>query len=151
MLGAAHAFERIALLAPCDLCLRQREIYWAAVAMIVTGLILWRLRPGQRFLIALSVLVGMVFVTGAVVAFYHAGVEQKWWQGPMGCSGGAPADPLEIDLSKLNTPMATASCSEIPWSLFSLSMAGWNALISAGLAVMSFIAARATYIQGRAL
>ena len=33
MLGAAHAFETFALLLPCPLCLRQREVYWAVVAI----------------------------------------------------------------------------------------------------------------------
>jgi len=39
MLGAAHAFERFGGLAPCNLCLKQREAYWAAVAVaaIATG------------------------------------------------------------------------------------------------------------------
>ena len=36
MLATAHAFERFAYLAPCQLCLRQREVYWAAVAMAAT-------------------------------------------------------------------------------------------------------------------
>jgi len=151
MLGGAHAFEQFAKLLPCELCLRQREVYWAAVAMAITGLVLWQLRPARRFLVALNVLIGMVFVTGAIVAFYHAGVELKWWQGPAGCSGGAPVDPSSIDLSKLNTPMATGSCSDIPWSMLGISMAGWNGLISAGLACLSFYAARITQIQGREL
>jgi disulfide bond formation protein DsbB len=29
MLGAAHVFENVFNFAPCPLCLRQREIYWA--------------------------------------------------------------------------------------------------------------------------
>ena len=33
MLGAAHAFERFAGLPPCNLCLRQREVFWAAVVI----------------------------------------------------------------------------------------------------------------------
>ena len=151
MLGGAHAFEQFGKLLPCELCLRQRDVYWAAIAMILTGLTLSQLRPGRRFLTALNVLIGMVFVTSAVVAFYHAGVELKWWQGPTGCSGGAPIDPLSIDLSKLDKPMATGSCAEVPWSFLGISMAGWNGLISVGLATASFIAARVTQVHGRSL
>lgn len=149
MLGGAHAFEQFAKLLPCELCLRQREVYWAAIAMAVTGLVLWKLRPGRRFLVALNVLLGMVFLTGATVAFYHAGVELKWWTGPTGCSGGGAIDISDIDLSNLNKPMATGNCGEVAWSMLGISMAGWNGLISAALALISFIAARATQLQGR--
>ena len=146
MLGAAHAFETFGNMFPCELCLRQREVYWAAVSMIATGLILSRLRTGRRFMVALNVLIGMVFITSAIVAAYHVAVEFGWIQS--GCSG-KPIDPSEIDLSNLNKPMAVGNCGEVPWSMLGISMAGWNALISIGLAVTSFYAARLTQIQGR--
>ena len=153
MLGGAHAFERIGMMAPCPLCLRQREVYWAAIAMAVTGLALWRMRPSDQFITALNVLMGMVFITGAVVAFYHAGVELKFWEGPAGCSATPSSNSVvETDLlSALGKPMATGNCGEVPWSLLGISMAGWNGLISAGLAIMSFAAARATVIYRRTL
>ena len=37
MLGAAHAFERFGGLEPCNLCLKQREVYWGAVVVAVLG------------------------------------------------------------------------------------------------------------------
>ncbi|MEL6324176.1 MAG: disulfide bond formation protein B, partial [Pseudomonadota bacterium] len=36
------------------------------------------------------------------------------------------------------------SCTEAPWRMFGLSMAGYNTVVSAGLALISFIAASAT-------
>ena len=33
MLAAAHGFEIFAKLYPCPLCLRQREVYWALIAI----------------------------------------------------------------------------------------------------------------------
>ena len=150
MLASAHAFEIFGKMAPCPLCLRQREIYWAAIAMAVTGLVLWRLKPGRRFLVALNVLLGMVFVTGAVVAAYHAGVEWKWWEGPAGCSGNFGGDLMNIDLNDaLGKRLATVSCVDAPWRMLGLSMAGWNALASAGLAALSFGAAAITLRRGR--
>ncbi|MEM8616730.1 MAG: disulfide bond formation protein B, partial [Pseudomonadota bacterium] len=72
MLGAAHAFERFALMLPCPLCLRQREVYWAVFAMTLTALVLWRMRQNPRFIVAFNVMLGLVFLTGAIVAGYHA-------------------------------------------------------------------------------
>lgn len=141
MLLAAHAFERFALLAPCPLCLRQREVYWALIAVAVTGLVLARLRQTPRFMMALNVLIGLVFIVGAVVAVYHAGVEWRWWPAPDGCAAAAPGDILNASLDNLNERQATASCLDAPWVMLGLSMAGWNALASIALAALSLAAA----------
>lgn len=150
LLLAAHAFEIFGKMAPCTLCLRQRDVYWAAMAMAATGLIFWQRRPAGRYLIALNIMLGLVFLTGTIVAAYHSGVEWGWWAGPSACSGGGNADIGEIDLSAaLSGRIATVSCSEAPWRLFGLSMAGYNTIASAILAALSFAAARVTFATAR--
>lgn len=141
MLAAAHAFERFAFMAPCPLCLRQREVYWAIATMAATGLVLWRVRQNPRFLMALNVMLGLVFLTGLVVAFFHAGVEWRWWPAPDGCTSEAIGDITNIDLSNLDERQAVASCLDAPWVFLGLSMAGWNALVSLILMAVSFRAA----------
>ena len=141
MLGAAHAFETYALLLPCPLCLRQREIYWAVVAMTVTALALWQVRQNPRFILAFNIMLGLVFLTGAVVAAYHAGVEYKFWPAPSGCTASV-VDMSSIDLSNLNQRQGAPSCTDDPWKgRYGLSMAGWNAVISLALSAISFRAA----------
>ena len=146
MLAASHAFETFGKLYPCPLCLRQREVYWALIAMTLTGLVLWRIRPTRRFLIALNVLIGLVFGVGVVVAFYHSGVEWHIFPPPAGCAGEGPIDIM--DMGSIDRPMTVPSCTDAPFYILGLSMAGWNGVISAVLAVLSFIAAGATY-RGR--
>ena len=143
MLAGAHAFEAIGKMAPCPLCLRQRDVYWAAIAMAVTGLVLWQRQPATRKIVALNVMLGLVFLTGAVVAGYHAGVEWLWWAGPTTCSGSGVGSITTMDLgAALDGRIATVSCTEAAWRMFGISMAGYNAVISAGLAGLSFLAAR---------
>lgn len=141
MIAVAHAFEQFGNLPPCPLCLRQREVYWALIFMAGTGLLLWKLRPTRRFLVALNVLVGLVFVTGAVVAAYHAGVEWKFFPPPNGCSAGPPV----TDIGDLSNPIVIASCTDAPFYILGLSMAGWNVVAQMGLAALSFIAAARTF------
>ncbi len=149
MLAAAHAFETFAFLAPCPLCLRQREVYWAIVAMTVTALILWQIRQNPRFIMAFNIMLGLVFLTGAVVAAYHAGVEYKFWPAPSGCLAEV-VDMDAIDLSNLNQRQAAPSCTEDPWQgRYLLSMAGWNAIVSLALAAISFRAAWITFPKPR--
>ena len=151
MLAAAHVFENVFNFAPCPLCLRQREIYWAVVAMTVTALVLWQIRQNPRFVLAFNIMLGLVFLTGAVVAGYHAGVEYGLWPPPTGCLGEA-FDMATFDPNRLNEPQAVASCLDDPWKgQYGLSMAGWNAIISLALAAASFRAAGISLPKPRTL
>ena len=145
LLGAAHAFEEFMGLAPCNLCLKQREVYWGAVA-IAGAATLWHLfSRGSRGTPRIAAfLLGAVFFTGFVTALFHAGGEARWWALPAVCSGGG-----DIDLESL-TSLALGSgpiervamCDAVTWRFLGLSMAGWNTLILAGLTVFSLLAAK---------
>jgi len=147
MLGAAHAFENFAYLAPCPLCLRQREVYWAIAAMTVTALLLWQIRQNPRFILAFNVMLGLVFLTGAIVAAYHAGVEYKFWPAPSGCIASEAIDIMAIDLGNIDERQKVASCDTAPGIMPLLSMAGWNAVISLVFSAISFRAAGITFAR----
>ena len=142
MLASAHAFERLAYFLPCQLCLRQREVYWAAATMAVTGLALWNFRQNRRFLVAFNVMLALVFLTGAVVAIYHSGVEWGWWEGPADCTVGAPTSSYEGGnlLDQLNA-VIPPSCTQAAGRFLGLSFAGWNVLASALWAAIALRAA----------
>lgn len=138
MLAGAHAFEIFGRFLPCPLCLRQREVYWAAIAVAAGGLVLQRFWWNDRAVITLNIILCLVFLIGAVVAGFHTGVEWNWWDGPADCSGGVggplPSSMGEIDFDR---KFSTVSCSDAAWRMFGISMAGYNTLISVGLAAMS--------------
>ena len=140
LLGAAHWFESQGL-APCALCLKQREVLWAVVAVAAPAVV-WTFisrakgtpRLAAFFLFAL-------FATAAIVATFHAGGEQDWWALPATCMGvTGPIDTTDL-LTQLQTPQDMPSCGDIAWSWLGLSMAAWNAILSAILAGVSLIAA----------
>lgn len=145
MLGAAHAFERFGGLAPCNLCLKQREVYWGAVAVAVlaTG---WTLvSRGRRGTPRIaSFLLAAIFATGAVTAVFHMGGEYKWWSLPATCVSGGDVDLESLTALALGTGpgQRVATCDAVAWSWLGISMAGWNAAISAALAVFSLLAAK---------
>jgi disulfide bond formation protein DsbB len=143
MLAIAHAFETFGHLAPCTLCLRQREVYWIAGGMALVFMVLVRLPGGPRLRQATCWLLALAFVTGMGVASYHAGAEWKFWPGPSTCASGGAS---HVDASALSNLMAGAkikppACDKAAWVFLGLSMAGWNALISLGLTVLSVLAA----------
>ncbi len=114
--------------APCPLCLTQRLPWLAAIALGLGAWACWRRAPGlARLLLAAA---GLGLLAGAVTGAYHAGVEWRWWPGPSSCTGTAA---LPTDLDALKQALLAAQpvrCDEIPWSLFGLSMAGYNSLLS---------------------
>lgn len=137
MLAAAHAFERFALLAPCPLCLRQREVYWAAIALALIGYAVIRFTRSARLNMTVNVLLSLVFLTGMVIAAYHAGVEWGVFEAPAECSAvdtDVPLSATDVDLDKA---YAVPSCAEAAWRMFGISMAGYNAVLSLGLAIVS--------------
>jgi disulfide bond formation protein DsbB len=143
MLAAAHAFETFGGYAPCGLCLKQREVYWAALAVAAIGYVLVRLKRFPANVLAL--LLAAIFATGMVVAAYHAGVEWKWWPGPTSCSGGGGSGlAVTGDLSALleGKRVRPPACDEAAWRMFGISMAGYNALISLALAALGLAFAR---------
>lgn len=136
-LGSAHAFESFGGYLPCALCLRQREVYWGALALAAAGFVLVRMKrlsPG-----VLVALLGAVFATGLIVSAFHAGVEWKWWPGPATCSGPL-GGPVTGDLSDLlaGKKLRPPGCDEAAWRMFGISMAGYNVVLSAALTAASF-------------
>ncbi len=146
MVGAAHAFERFGGLSACNLCLKQREVYWGAVAIALVATawtVLSRASRGTPRIAAF--LLFCVFLTGAITAGFHMGGELKWWELPAACSAGGDSADLE-SLTALvlgNTTFERPPmCDAVTWSFLGLSMAGWNMVISAALAIFSLLAAK---------
>lgn len=144
MLAIAHGFEKIGGLAPCYLCLKQREVYWAALWVALAAMLLVRTRFGANLRRPANALLGVIFLVGVAVAVYHAGAEWGWWPGPTVCAGGGSAVSA-ADMAAVmrgEDRIAPPSCDKALWVFLGLSMAGWNALISLKLAVLSFVATR---------
>ncbi len=143
MLAIAHGFETFGHLAPCTLCLKQREAYWVAGTVALVGMVLIRLAPRKPWPVLVDLVLALIFLAGCGVAVYHAGAEWKFWPGPTTCATGGARPSAEAMAALLNGATVKApACDKAAWVFLGLSMAGWNALISAKLAILSLIAAR---------
>jgi disulfide bond formation protein DsbB len=68
-------------------------------------------------------------------------VEWKFWPGPTACAGGSGGVSVADMQALLSGARVRApACDQAPWIFAGLSMAGWNALISLGLAALSLAA-----------
>jgi disulfide bond formation protein DsbB len=136
LLIAALGFQAAGY-APCELCILQR---WPHVAAVLLAGLVW-VTGRVRVLAALGLIAAVV---ASALAVYHAGVELAWWEGPTHCSGGV-GDLARLSTQDLMTQLQAAPvvrCDEIAWSFLGLSMAGWNAILSVGLAGLWALAVR---------
>jgi disulfide bond formation protein DsbB len=144
LLGALF-FQYVVGLAPCVLCIWQR---WPHVAVVVLGAAALGLarRAGARA--AALALAGIALLVGAGIGAFHVGVEQRWWAGTSECGGAVGAGSVDaLRAQILAAPVVR--CDEVAWSLFGISMAGYNVLISLALAAVAFLAARAALVSRR--
>ena len=123
LLGGAYVAQYGFGLAPCEMCWWQRYAHFAALALAALGLLL---RTN-----ALTALAAVALAVAALIGGFHAGVEYHWWEGLTTCTASAAAggDPLQ---AILDAPIVR--CDAAAWSLFGISLAGWNFLISGAAA-----------------
>ena len=126
---------------PCELCLKERIPFMAAVplagALALAGP--WLPRAAVRLGFAALV---VVFAGGAVLGAYHAGVEWHLWAGPTECSGTATAPPDVSDFLKQLDSAVVVRCDEAALQVLGLSLAAWNVLVSAALAGVAALGLR---------
>jgi disulfide bond formation protein DsbB len=129
ILGAL-CFQYIGGMPPCEMCHWQR---WPLIAAAVMGIAGGATLKGDARLLALLTIL-LVAASGAIGA-YQAGVEWHFLPGPAACTGKLV---VFQGLKDLNAPGAVR-CDVAAWRLFGISLAGYNALISLGSAVVGAV------------
>ena len=123
LLLGAYGTQYIGGLYPCEMCWWQRYPHFAAVPLALLAFLVGN--PGvQRVFVALAAL---AILTSGLIGGFHAGVEYGWWEGLTACTATISADG-DILKSIMNAPLNR--CDQAPWSLFGISLAGYNFLLS---------------------
>ena len=133
LLTTAFLFEHVGGMAPCRLCIWQRWAHLGIIAAATAGLLALPPRTGLLLTFAAA-------MASFGIAFYHAGVEWHLWEGPAGCTASLASGASAADLVDQLLATPVVRCDDVPWSLFGLSMAGWNALFSLDISAVAFMA-----------
>jgi disulfide bond formation protein DsbB len=137
VLGGAWFIELALGYAPCKLCLIQRWPYYAALPLAVMAMLAAAAGHPRAARPAFAML-GLVFMVSVALGAHHAGVEWGWWPGPTDCGGRLQAGPENVgDLLSAMETTRVINCADAPFRVLGLSLAGWNALLSFGLAVLA--------------
>ena len=127
LLGGAYISQYAFGLYPCEMCWWQRYAHFAALAFAVLAL-------AQRRLTVAVPLAMLAIATAAALGAFHAGVEYGWWEGITACSTTADRAPGQSALDAImNAPLVR--CDVAPWTLFGISLAGFNFLLSGAGAI----------------
>ena len=129
LMTGALGSQYLGHLYPCEMCWWQRYPHIAAIVIAALAFV----APGMTAKRVLVLLAALAVIVSGAIGVFHAGVEYHWWEGITACSstmsghGGSVDDMLKRIMS---APIVR--CDVAQWTLFGISLAGFNALFSLG-------------------
>ena len=123
-LVAAYFIEYILGHKPCNLCSIERVPYLASIILISLIFIL------NKYEKTISLIVGLLFAAGAIISFYHFGIEQGFFDESLVCNLGNNSESLSSQDLLKKLEKNTVSCKDITFALFGFSLATFNTIIS---------------------
>ena len=118
---------------PCNLCLIERIPYISAVILVSFMFMI------KKFEKVIAGTVMLFFIFGAVISFYHVGIEQGFFSESLVCDLGSANESLsKEDLLKQLENKTVVSCKDVTFRLLGLSLATINTIISVFLSVIMY-------------
>jgi disulfide bond formation protein DsbB len=133
LLGGALGSQYLGGLFPCEMCMWQRYPHYAAVVVALLAILLRKTALSRP----LTIVAGLLIVYSGCIGVWQAGSEYHWWKGPEHCTSMVSAGGGDLLKAILAAPLIR--CDVPQWTLFGISLAGFNAIFSiiGGLAVLA--------------
>ena len=124
-LSIAYFIQYVLEHKPCNLCLIERVPYISGVILISLIFII------RKYEKVIAGIIMLLFIFGAVISFYHVGIEQGFFNESLVCDLGRANDNLsKEDLLKQLEINTVVSCKEVTFRFLGLSLATINTVIS---------------------
>ena len=120
----AYFVEYVLKHKPCDLCLIERVPY---VATIILALIVLIFNKYEKIIL---IIVGLFFIFGTFISFYHFGIEQGFFNESLVCDLDKNSKAVSAQDLLKELEDKTVSCKDITFRIFGLSLATFNTIIS---------------------
>ncbi len=118
---------------PCNLCLVERIPYISAVILVS---LIFIIRKFEKLIIEIVML---FFIFGAVVSFYHVGIEQGFFNESLVCNlSNTNENVSKEDLLRQLESNAAVSCKDVTFRFLGFSLATINTVISIFLSGIMF-------------
>ena len=129
---AAYFIQYILGHKPCNLCLIERLPYFVTIIIILIGLIINRLEK------IILILLAFIFAAATILSFYHFGIEQGFFKESLVCIPNNEINILNKEDLLKEFQKTVVSCKDVEFTLFGLSLATINIIISFILSVITF-------------
>jgi disulfide bond formation protein DsbB len=136
LLAGAYGSQYIGGLYPCEMCWWQRYAHFAALVFAIPAF-LFPARSGMSRTLVL--LAALAIAASGAIGVYHAGVEAKIFHGFTQCTAEVSRGISTADLLKQLTHAPLVRCDEVQFRFLGISLAGWNAILSLGGAVLILV------------
>ena len=115
---------------PCKLCLYERIPYFLSI-LLITKILFIKKYEKITFLI-----LSLVFISSAALAFYHFGIEQGFFSEPLVCETGTLSETKSKEQLLEQLKQNSISCKNVSFKILGLSLAATNAIFSLVLSVI---------------
>ena len=117
---------------PCKLCVYQRIPYILSIFLIIE-LIFFKKNEKTTLL-----LLSLTFIAGAILAFYHLGIEQGFFAESFVCENKNLSETLTKDVLLEQLKQNTISCKNVDFKILGFSLTAINMIFSIFLSVIFF-------------
>ena len=115
---------------PCRLCLYERIPYFLSMLLITK---IFFIKKYERITLLILFL---VFMSSAVLAFYHFGIEQGFFSESLACATGDLSKTLSKEELLEQLKQSSISCKDVSFRILGLSLAAINTIFSLILSVI---------------
>tara|TARA_B100000767_G_scaffold84450_1_gene81227 strand:- start:76 stop:558 length:483 start_codon:yes stop_codon:yes gene_type:complete len=123
-LSIAYFIQYILGHKPCNLCLIERIPYIASVILIS---LIFMINKFEKIIL---VIVLLFFIFGAIVSFYHFGIEQGFFNESLVCDMKNNVNLSKEQLLKQLENSSIVSCKDVTFRVLGFSLATINTIIS---------------------
>ena len=109
---------------PCRLCVYQRFPYIVSILLVLSILLI------KKNVKIHLLLLSLVSLLGAILAFYHFGIEQGFFNESVVCESQNLQEGLTKQDILKQLKQNTISCKDVNFTLFGLSLASINIIVS---------------------
>ena len=115
---------------PCRLCLYERIPYFLSMLLITK---IFFIKKYERLTLLILCL---VFISSAALAFYHLGIEQGFFSESLACASEDLSKTLSKDELLEQLKQNSISCKDVSFKMLGLSLAAINTIFSLVLSVI---------------
>ena len=115
---------------PCKLCLYERIPYFLSMLLIIKMIFIIKYERVTLLILFL------VFISSAALAFYHFGIEQGFFNESLACVTGDLSKALSKEELLEQLKQNSISCKDVSFRILGLSLAAINSIFSLVLSVI---------------